>query len=162
MVYGAKNSIFVAMKFKMPPPLVMLVFGVLMYIMAKILPFGEFDFFGRRPLKYALWGLGFVVMLVALVQFRIKKTTTNPLEPKKASQLVVSGIFSYSRNPMYLGMLLLLIGFGLQLGNAFNTITAAGFVYFMNHFQIKFEEEALTTLFGKDYTLYCKAVRRWF
>ncbi|KPM33730.1 Putative protein-S-isoprenylcysteine methyltransferase [Croceitalea dokdonensis DOKDO 023] len=63
---------------------------------------------------------------------------------------------------MYLAMLFILIGFGLYLGNAFNTIIAALFVYYMNEYQIKPEEKVLTALFGKDYTLYCKAVRRWF
>ncbi len=150
------------MKLRLIPPVVFLLFAVLMYALSKLLPFGQFDFFGRNPLKYALWGLGFLVMMIAMIQFRLKKTTTNPLKPEKASQLVVSGIFSYTRNPMYLAMLLFLIGFGLSLGNAFNTITAAGFVYYMNYFQIKREEEALTTLFGKEYTMYCKAVRRWF
>jgi len=99
---------------------------------------------------------------VALVQFLVAKTTTNPLKPEKAAQLVITGIYQYTRNPMYLGMLLFLIALGLYLGNAFNTLTAAGFVYYMNHFQIKKEEDALLAKFGKTYQLYQKAVRRWF
>ena len=100
--------------------------------------------------------------MLGLFQFHRAKTTTNPIDPDKASNLVVNGIYRYTRNPMYLAMLLLLIGFGLKLGNAFNAITAAGFVYYMNHFQIKREEEALSKLFGKEYSLYLKATRRWF
>ena len=61
-----------------------------------------------------------------------------------------------------LGMLLLLLAYGLKLGNAFNTLLAALFVYYMNQFQIRYEEEALLKKFGRDYKLYCKAVRRWF
>lgn len=63
---------------------------------------------------------------------------------------------------MYLAMLLFLVAFGLRLGNAFNTLLAAGFVYYMNHFQIQTEEKALEEKFGMEYRLYRKAVRRWF
>ena len=146
----------------MIPPLVMLVFAGIMIALAKFLPVGQFDFFGRHELQYVFWILGLVIMVTAAVQFRLARTTTNPLSPEKASRLVISGIFGYTRNPMYLAMLLFLLGLGLKLGNAFNTLVAAGFVYYMNHFQIKVEEKALERLFGKEYKLYCKAVRRWF
>lgn len=150
------------MKLKIVPPLVMLVFGILMYLLDLFLPVGEFDFFGRRLLAFALLGLALVIFVLAVGKFRRAETTTNPIAPEKASQLVTSGIFGYTRNPMYLAMLLILLAFGLKLGNAFNTLLAAGFVYYMNHFQIKYEEAALLKLFGKDYQLYQKAVRRWF
>ena len=146
----------------MIPPLVLLVFAGMMLALAKFLPFGQFDFFGRQELKYLFWILGLAIMVIAMVQFRMARTTTNPLAPEKTSRLVISGIYGYTRNPMYLAMLLFLLGFGLKLGNAFNTLVAAGFVYYMNHFQIKAEEQALERLFDKEYTLYCKAVRRWF
>jgi protein-S-isoprenylcysteine O-methyltransferase Ste14 len=150
------------MKGKLPPALVMFIFGVLMYLLDRFLPVGEFDFFGRKTMVYVALALGFLIILIALFQFLSAKTTTNPLHPKKANQLVTGGIFSFTRNPMYLGMLLFLIAWGLRLGNAFNTLLAAGFVYYMNHFQIKPEEVALTEKFGKAYLLYLKAVRRWF
>ena len=63
---------------------------------------------------------------------------------------------------MYLGMLLFLLAFGLKLGNAFNILIAAGFVSYMNRFQIKPEEEVLREMFGKEYNIYCKLTRRWF
>ena len=133
-----------------------------MYVLDTFLPVGEFEFFGRRELQFFMWITAALVMILGLFQFHRAKTTTNPIDPDKASNLVVNGIYRYTRNPMYLAMLLLLIGFGLKLGNAFNAITAAGFVYYMNHFQIKREEEALSKLFGKEYSLYLKATRRWF
>jgi len=150
------------MKGKIPPALVMLVFGGLMYLLDRFLPVGEFDFFGRETMAYVLTGFGFLIIAIALVKFLMAKTSVDPLNPKKSNQLVISGIYRFTRNPMYLGMLLFLIAFGLRLGNAFNTLLAAGFVYFMNHFQIKHEEAVLTEKFGKDYLLYLKAVRRWF
>jgi protein-S-isoprenylcysteine O-methyltransferase Ste14 len=63
---------------------------------------------------------------------------------------------------MYLGLLLLLLALGLWLGNAFNTLVAAGFVSYMNHFQIQPEEDMLQQKFGKEYRFYCKLTRRWF
>lgn len=150
------------MKFKTIPALTMTIFGFAMYLLDRFLPVGDFDFFGREPLQYVVLALGFLILAAALYQFKKAQTTVDPLNPDKASTLVSKGIFNYTRNPMYLAMLLLLIAFGLKLGNAFNTILAAGFVYYMNHFQIKHEEDALTKKFGKEYKLYCKAVRRWF
>ncbi|WP_422860206.1 methyltransferase family protein [Flagellimonas sp. S174] len=150
------------MRIKIIPPLVMLFFAGAMYALAEFLPVGQFDFFGRKELAIGLLGLAVLVMALALFQFIKVKTTTNPIDLTKTSSLVTQGIFKYSRNPMYLAMLLILLGFGLKLGNAFNTLIAAGFVYYMNHFQIRFEEEALERKYGKAYSIYKKNTRRWF
>ncbi len=142
--------------------MVMLLFGFFMYVLDRWLPVGEFDFFGRNELAFGLLILAISVMLLALFQFKKVKTTTNPIDLTRTSSLVTKGIFQYTRNPMYLAMLLILLAVGLKMGNAFNTLIAAGFVYYMNHFQIKLEEEALEKQFGKDYRLYKKNTRRWF
>lgn len=150
------------MRLKIIPPLVFLIFGALMYALDHFLPVGEFDFYGRTVLIKVLIALGLVVAVLAFVQFARHKTTTNPRELEKVSALVTTGIYKISRNPMYLGLLLFLLAWGLYLGNAFNTITAAAFVSYMNAFQIRPEEEALQRKFGQAYSQYCKAVRRWF
>ncbi len=161
-----KSSNFVnqpnCMKLRIPPALVMLLFGALMYLLDRYLPFGEFDFFGRKPLYLVLAGLGALVILISVIQFLVNKTTTHPLDLEKTTGLVTNGIYNFTRNPMYLGMLLFLLAFGLKLGNAFNSLLAAGFVSYMNHFQIKHEEAALEKKFGKEYRYYCKLTRRWF
>ncbi|NNE78150.1 MAG: isoprenylcysteine carboxylmethyltransferase family protein, partial [Pricia sp.] len=90
------------------------------------------------------------------------RTTINPTQPSKANKLVDGGIYAYSRNPMYLALLLILLAWGIWLGNAFNTLLAAGFVAYMNRFQIVPEEQALLDIFGKAYRKYCINVRRWF
>lgn len=153
---------FRGMKLKIIPPLVMAIFGFFMYLLDRFLPVGEFDFFGRNELVIFLMVLAILVFFLAIFKFYRAKTTTDPIDLSKTSRLVTSGIFKYSRNPMYLAMLMILLAFGLRLGNAFNTLLAAGFVYYMNHFQIKHEEMALSKLYGKEYQLYLKAVRRWF
>jgi protein-S-isoprenylcysteine O-methyltransferase Ste14 len=133
-----------------------------MYLLAIYLPVGYFDFFGRDYLMYLLLFLALLIGAVSLFQFFSSKTSIDPRSPSKVSTLVTGGLYQYSRNPMYLALLLLLLSWGLYLGNAFNTLLAAGFVYYMNTFQIIPEEEALTNLFGKQYQKYCVMVRRWF
>ncbi|NJB71993.1 protein-S-isoprenylcysteine O-methyltransferase Ste14 [Saonia flava] len=150
------------MKLKIPPVIIVLLFGTVMYLLARFLPVGNFDFFGKHYLMLGLLVLAMLLALTSLIQFYRSKTTVNPISPSKVSTLVTNGIFQYSRNPMYLALLLVLLVWGLWLGNAFNTIVAAGFVYYMNAFQIKPEEEVLSNLFGSEYKQYCTLVRRWF
>ncbi|WP_394750653.1 methyltransferase family protein [Spongiimicrobium salis] len=150
------------MKLKVPPVFVISIFGLLMYLVAKFLPVGDFQFTGQRYLIMALCIGVFLILISALFGFYKAKTSIDPREPSKASELVTGGVYKYSRNPMYLAMLLVLLAWGLWLGNAFNTILAAGFVSYMNAFQIMPEEKALTNKFGKSYIQYTKSVRRWF
>jgi protein-S-isoprenylcysteine O-methyltransferase Ste14 len=150
------------MKLKIPPVAIFLAFALFMYLLAKFLPFGFFDFFGRRYLTISLLAVSIAISLVALYQFKRAKTTVDPTKPSKASRLVTGGIYKFTRNPMYLALLLMLLALGLQLGNAFNTLTAAFFVAYMNKFQILPEEEILSKVFGKEYRQYCSEVRRWF
>ncbi|MDF4202711.1 isoprenylcysteine carboxylmethyltransferase family protein [Maribacter sp. SA7] len=150
------------MELKVPPALVFLCFGLMMYLLAKFLPIGYFDFFGKLLLTKILIGLGVVIALFALFQFKKASTTIDPTKPDKASNLVVNGIFKYSRNPMYLALLLLLLALGVFLGNAFNTLIAAGFVSYMNRFQIIPEERILLDKFGRSFKDYCILTRRWF
>lgn len=150
------------MKLKIPPVVVFLIFGILMYLLKRFLPVGYFDFFGRIYLMYTLLAFAGGIGFISLLQFFKSKTTVDPTRPSKASKLVTSGIYQFSRNPMYLGLLLMLLAWGLWLGNAFNVLLAAGFVFYMNTFQIIPEEEMLLQLFDKEYKQYCALVRRWF
>ena len=150
------------MRLRIPPLLVMLVFGVLMYGLDLFLPVGTFDFFGRWLLIWVVGIAGLSILVLGLAQFRRAATTTDPLLRTKTRVLVSEGVYAYSRNPMYLAMLLFLLAWGLYLGNAFNTLLAALFVAFMNRFQIRQEEAVLQEQFGKRFQQYCLAVRRWF
>lgn len=150
------------MKLKIPPVIVFLVFGLLMYLLSRLLPFGYFDFTGRFHLMIILVLFAAAIAMVALIQFFKSRTTIDPTRPTKTTKLVDKGIYAYSRNPMYLALLLILMAWGIWLGNAFNTLLAAGFVAYMNRFQIVPEEEALNGIFGKEYRQYCIKVRRWF
>jgi protein-S-isoprenylcysteine O-methyltransferase Ste14 len=150
------------MKLKIPPIVIFFIVALIMYGLAASLPVGYFDFFGRIYLMGVLLLLALILGLTGLVQFYMDKTSLDPIKPEKTTQLVTKGVFSFTRNPMYLALLLVLLAWGLWLGNAFNTILAAGFVMYMNKFHILPEEMALAKLFGKEYAQYCVRVRRWF
>tara|TARA_R110000868_G_scaffold175564_1_gene412665 strand:+ start:21707 stop:22159 length:453 start_codon:yes stop_codon:yes gene_type:complete len=150
------------MHLKIPPVVVAFLASLFMYILAEFLPVGYFDFTGRVYLMYILLGFGGLIGLVSLFQFFIKKTTVNPININNSSVLVVNGVYKFTRNPMYLALLLFLLAWGLFLGNAFNVLLAAFFVSYMNAFQIKPEEEVLVKLFGVAYSNYMVKVRRWF
>ncbi|SDS27402.1 Protein-S-isoprenylcysteine O-methyltransferase Ste14 [Maribacter dokdonensis] len=150
------------MELKVPPVIVFLCFGSIMYLLDLVLPIGYFDFFGRLMLAKFLVGIGMVIALLALIQFKLAKTTVDPTKPDKVQSLVVSGVFKFSRNPMYLALLLILLALGIFLGNAFNTLVAAGFVAYMNRFQIIPEEQILLNKFGRSFKDYCILTRRWF
>ncbi|WP_405397391.1 methyltransferase family protein [Maribacter sp. Asnod2-G09] len=150
------------MELKVPPALVFLCFGLMMYLLAEFLPIGYFDFYGRMLLTKILVGIGILIGVLALFQFKRASTTIDPTKPDKASNLVVGGIFKFSRNPMYLALLLVLLALGVFLGNAFNTLIAAGFVGYMNRFQIIPEERILLEKFGRSFKDYCILTRRWF
>ncbi|MDG1573510.1 isoprenylcysteine carboxylmethyltransferase family protein [Robiginitalea sp. M366] len=151
-----------ALELKIPPALVFLAFGGAMYLLAAFLPVGQFDFFGRELLWQVLAGLGILVGLISVGQFLRRGTTLDPFRPEATGALVTGGVFRFSRNPMYLALLLVLLAWGLWLGNAFNAVTAGLFVAYMNRFQIRPEERILEDRFGGAYRQYGQAVRRWF
>jgi protein-S-isoprenylcysteine O-methyltransferase Ste14 len=99
--------------------------------------------------------------VIAIISFIKIKTTINPRPPKNTNQLVTAGLYRYSRNPMYLGLLFLLFGAALWLGNPANIFVLLLFLLFITLFQIKPEEEILCKNFGSDYRHYCEKVRRW-
>jgi protein-S-isoprenylcysteine O-methyltransferase Ste14 len=105
--------------------------------------------------------LGIVIDLAAIRQFRQAGTTVNPLRPQSASRLVTGGIFRRSRNPMYVGLTCILVGYAVALGSASPWLVPAAFVATITWLQILPEERALATLFGAEYAAYRRDVRRW-
>lgn len=150
-----------ALELKIPPVVVVLLTGAAMWLASVALPSLAFSFPGRPVAAAALAVAGGVVAVLGVMTFRQARTTVNPFTPQAASALVTSGIYRFTRNPMYLGMLLLLAGVAVFLGNAAALLLLPAFVGYMNQFQIKPEERALTAIFGPDFTVYRQKVRRW-
>jgi len=147
------------LKNKVPPPLVTLLFGGLIYYSSALLPSVTFRWQGLLALLVLIVALG--VIATAVATFRRLQTTVNPLQPKSASALATSGIFSYSRNPMYLGMLLILIALSLHMGAVASILLIPGFIIYISILQIAPEEQAMSELFGGEFADYCHRVRRW-
>ncbi len=104
---------------------------------------------------------GLLIAWSGVVSFRRARTTVNPLRPEAATSLVASGIYRYTRNPMYLGMLLVLVGWIVFLARPWALVVLPAFVAYMNRFQIGPEERALEGIFGGEFEAYRRAVRRW-
>ncbi len=144
---------------KIPPLVTGAVTATGMWLVSRTLPTLAF-----APLRVVAVGLGLigvVITALAMLSFWRVHTTVNPMKPSSASSLVTSGIYRFTRNPMYLGMLLILVGWALYLANVLAFVFLPAFILYMNRFQIEPEERALTALFRQDFLEYASRVRRW-
>jgi protein-S-isoprenylcysteine O-methyltransferase Ste14 len=132
-----------------------------MWLVAWFLPMGEIVLPARMLFAIILAGGGAATSALGVVAFRRASTTVNPLQPGLSSHLVRSGVYAWSRNPMYLGFLLILLGWGVFLANAITLLLLPLFVFYIYRFQIRPEERALTLLFGPDFVMFLAQVRRW-
>ena len=147
---------------RIPPPLVAALFGLLMWFAARYLPGAvALTIEWRSGLALVVLLAGVAICLAGVLSFRRAHTTVNPLKPETASALVSSGVYRYTRNPMYLGFATALIAWSIFLAWPPALLGVLGFVMYMNRFQIGPEERALASLFGKEFTQYCNQVRRW-
>ena len=149
------------LELKIPPLLVVLAAAALMWLAPWAAPAFGFDVPHRRAIALALAIAGGITAASGVVSFRRARTTVNPMNPASATSLVVSGIYRRTRNPMYLGFLLGLVGWAVFVANALAFLVLPAFVLYMNRFQIRPEEAALTSRFGSDFVSYKARVRRW-
>ena len=150
-----------ALELKVPPPVLMLLFAVTMWLLSMSAPPLTLALPWRIPVALILWSAGIAIALAALFEFLRAKTTVNPLSPEAASAIVTSGIYRYSRNPMYVGLLLALIGWDVWLSHLLAFALLPFFILYINRFQIEPEERALSTKFGGLFRDYRRSVRRW-
>lgn len=149
------------MNLLIPPPLVVAIVGITMWGVARSIDAGSIGAGKQVQVAIALLIAGVVLMAAAAAALVVAKTTINPLRPSRASRLVTGSVFRFSRNPIYLGDLLLLAAIAVWLGQFSNIVLLALFVVYIDRFQIRPEERALLMLFGAEYAAYCTKVRRW-
>lgn len=142
-----------------PVPLTML-FALDMWLIDSYFP-GTIEGDYLAYIAGVLFVIGLLFILPAAISFFSIKTTVDPRVPHKTKHLVISGLYRFSRNPMYLGMVILLIGLAVLLGNLSCLGLVAIFILYLGHFQIRLEEQALLKQFGSQYLDYCQTVRRW-
>jgi protein-S-isoprenylcysteine O-methyltransferase Ste14 len=145
---------------KVPPPAVVLVIGVFMWLVSRAAPSLHFDVPAHNWLAIVLVSVGFLTGIAGVVTFRRAKTTVDPMKPR-ASSLVTWGVYAISRNPMYLGGLIMLLGWAIFLSNPLAFVFLPVYVLYLNRFQIAPEERVLTSLFGETYVTYQARARRW-
>jgi protein-S-isoprenylcysteine O-methyltransferase Ste14 len=148
------------LELKIPPVLILIIFISLAFLL-RYLTLGP---------ALPLWAVeaspvviiaGVLATLSGLWQFKRAQTTIDPTHPDKASNLVTGGIYQYTRNPMYLGMALVLSGAVLNTGFIVSLILLPLFIWYMTRFQIKPEDRAIEGIFAEEYVDYKRQVRRW-
>lgn len=149
------------LELRFPPTLVWTTVAAAMWVIASLPPIWP------PPSSFRLWTgvillvLGIAIAQSAIISFRRAQTTVNPLEPATSTSLVSSGIFAITRNPMYLGMLIDLLGWAAYLASALALLGPVAFVLYVTRFQIIPEERAMHSLFGSAFSEYSERVRRW-
>jgi protein-S-isoprenylcysteine O-methyltransferase Ste14 len=149
------------MNLVVPPPIVFVLIAAAMWWVGRSFEHGKYSFSYQTPIALALVGLGAALAALGLRSFIAARTTPNPMRPTRATHLVTSGVYSFSRNPMYLGDLIMLAGIAVWTGSVLNAPLLAVFVWYIDRYQIAREERALTEVFGDQYAAYCVKVRRW-
>jgi len=149
------------LELKVLPLLLVVIFAVLMWLVAKLLPNIELSITTRYAILAATSLFALSITLAGALAFKRSNTTVNPIKPETASSLVTNGAYQWTRNPMYLGFATFLVGWSLFLSSLYALSLIVGFVLYMNRFQIEPEERALEGIFGETFLSYKKQVRRW-
>lgn len=146
---------------QVPPIVVLTIFVIVMWYVALLVPFLTLEPGLHISVSVLVAFLGLFLIFISSITFHRCGTTLNPLKPQLASTLVTSGPYRYSRNPIYIGMVLILAGWGVYLQNLASLFCVLVFVLYINRFQIFPEEESLAQKFGVEFEIYKSSVNRW-
>lgn len=150
-----------SLELKIPPVAVGLAIAAAMWLAAHLPPNWQLTGFARIAGAVVLGLAGIAVAGGGVVAFRRASTTVNPLKPETSAVLVDTGVYAFTRNPMYLGMALVLLAWGVFLSSLWSLLGPLLFAGYITRFQIVPEERALEGLFGADFVAYKTRVRRW-
>jgi protein-S-isoprenylcysteine O-methyltransferase Ste14 len=149
------------LELKIPPPVVAIVLGAAMWLASRSGPSMELPLLVRSLVFAAVALTGGATALAGDLAFRRARTTINPFKPQNTSSLVTSGVYRFTRNPMYLGLLMVVLGWAALLCSALALLGPVAFVAYITRFQIVPEERVLSAKFGAAYSGYLARVRRW-
>lgn len=150
-----------ALELKVPPVAFALLCAALMWAISTLCSAAAFPVAGNPVIAGAFAFIGGGIAVAGVFAFRRHDTTVNPTRPGSADSVVSDGIYRLTRNPMYLGLALILAGWAMYLENAAALLLLPVFVVYINYFQIKPEERSLLAKFGPSYAEYLSTVRRW-
>lgn len=149
------------LKLKIPPAVVFILFVGMVYGIGHLMPNAMIDVPYQEWLAYGIFGIGVIIGLLGVVEFARRSTTVNPHKPENTSELVKSGVYRYSRNPMYVGLFMGLLAIVIFRGSIWAAVVLPLFVWYMNTYQIKPEEVVMKEKFGEEFKNYKKQVNRW-
>lgn len=150
-----------SLELKIPPPVYALGIAGLMWLLNHYIPVAHWIASPWNKLGLAIIVLAILLDSSSLYLFIKKHTTINPMHPDHTRDLVTTGLYRYTRNPMYVGLLVILTGFAILLGSATPFLVLPLFYWLITTFQIKPEERILEQKFGKKYLDYKNRVKRW-
>jgi protein-S-isoprenylcysteine O-methyltransferase Ste14 len=146
---------------KIPPPLVVLLLAGVMKAATALVPVLQPPGAARTGAAVLLAAVGLAVELAGGASLIRSKTTVDPTHPHGVCRFVSTGVYRLTRNPIYLGDLLLLLAWATYLWSPVAVALTPLFVIYIDRFQIKAEERALEEIFGAKYVEYKNRVRRW-
>lgn len=146
---------------RIPAPFVAMALALAMWLLPRVEPLADLIEVVRLATIDLSMNLSALVAIAAFAGFVKARTTINPLQPERASVLVTHGIYRYTRNPMYLSLLLLLVAYASYLGSWAAFLGPVAYVAYITRFQILPEERVLLSKFGAEYDAYRRRVRRW-
>ena len=149
------------LELKIPPVALVIIVASTMSLAATFVPMFHYHLPFQSLMTWAFGILGVIVCTLGVLEFKRARTTVNPTKPQSSSSLVRTGIYRYTRNPMYLGFLLILAGWATSTATILSFVGLSAFVLYMNRFQIEPEERALSAIFGDEFYEYRNNVRRW-
>ena len=149
------------MKIRFFPIAQVLVAAYLMHLVGRAGPGYRIESDWNTPMSVFFVVLGFLLVLAGGFEFRRHGTTVSPIDPARTSSLVTSGIYRYSRNPMYVGFVSFLIGWVVYLGSPISAGVIPLFIWYITRQQIVPEENSLEQKFGDAFRDYRGRVRRW-
>ncbi|WEN13963.1 isoprenylcysteine carboxylmethyltransferase family protein [Rhodanobacter sp. AS-Z3] len=149
------------LELKIPPPVIALSCMALAWLLAQLTPGWTFVMPARIVIAVILALAGMALALAGFFAFRRARTTPNPHTPEKATTIVQSGPYRFTRNPMYLGLALVLLGVCAYLANPLTLVTVVVFIAYLTRFQVMPEERVLLATFGEPYQQYTRSVSRW-
>jgi protein-S-isoprenylcysteine O-methyltransferase Ste14 len=150
-----------SLELKIPPAIVLIVAIAAVLLLARQFPFAAYALPGNRVIAIGVAIIGMLFALSGLFAFRRAGTTVDPTQPDKASQLVTSGVYRITRNPMYLGFTLILLASAIRQTSVLSLLPVPLFIAYMHRFQIVPEERWMHRNFGEEFARYAERVRRW-
>jgi protein-S-isoprenylcysteine O-methyltransferase Ste14 len=150
-----------SLELKIPPPIIVVMLAIAMWGISIVSPLLTLATSYHIYMAVALALVGGVFTIAGVISFRQAQTTINPMKPELTSSLVSVGIYKFTRNPMYVGLLILLMAWAAFLSSPGALIGPLAFFFYIDRFQISPEEIVLLRIFGNEYSDYQTKVHRW-